>query len=83
MCLIPRLAQALDDLADLGPDRGLQLDRAAQPVVDADQDHRVPVEMGLLQGSYDHGGHRRSLPASMNRLLPTRMVWPSIWTVMP
>ena len=49
MCLIPRLRRPCDDLADLGPDRRLQLDRPAELVVDADHDHRVAFAVRLVE----------------------------------
>ena len=56
--LDPALAEPLDDLADLGPDRRPQLDRAAEPVVDAHHDHRVPLAVRLVQGLADLGRQR-------------------------
>ena len=53
--LDPALAQAGDDLPDLGPDRRLQLDRAAQPVVHADHHHRVTLAVRLVEGLADFG----------------------------
>ena len=49
------LAQPLDDLADLGPDRGVQLDRPAQPAVDRHHDHRVAFEVRIVQRLRDFG----------------------------
>ena len=50
MCLIPRSLQPLDDVADLGTDRRVQLDGAADLAVDADHHHRMPFAVSLFEG---------------------------------
>ena len=59
--LDPAVAQPLDDLADLGPDGRLELDRAAEAVVDADHHHRIALAMGLVEGLADLGRQRDPL----------------------
>ena len=78
MCLMPRSRSPLTIVADLGPDRRLQLDGAANLVVDADHHHRVPFAMGLVQRLSHLARSWASPSSSMNRLLPTRIVRPSI-----
>ena len=83
MCLIPRLRSPSMIVATSGRTDACSSIAPPELVVDADHHHRMPFAVRFVQCGLDHFRVIAIPSISMNRLLPTRMVCPSTWTVMP
>ena len=84
MCLMPRSRRPWMMLAGLGPDCGLQLERAAQLVVDGDHHQRVAFAVRLVERRLDLSRQRHALPCFMKRRCRRGpMTCTSMPTVMP